>query len=1161
MNLKILPLVEEIKMYSNYFTNNLKHYFNPTNHNRNIRTTYLYVNMSIGGKYNPINTQVVYSNKVGFYLIKLQDRDIIRYALGKYDLLDFQLAKNESSPLQPLFIFDFSLKYRQEPYEAVFAKVNKKIHILSKIYGLSDKNIELLNLKYKVYKIEGADYALVDFGDINKIKKFFRTLEEITEGLTFDFDESNSRLTIKENSLKSIAERDSTSNYKYCMVCGSELEKTLHSALYDLSLRFPARCESCLEKIYSLELYYDIYDEFSSSNTVSHSELEHKWEDLSEYNLKLLSENGFLEPFLEGLYKVHANKNIVSIYSPLLKPIEEDDEPVETLRICSVCGDYFYSNNQSSNLDICPNCLEKENAEKECRVCGNLFESGDGLDDSDICSSCKEKQYVIELLHDLLQYVKPGSAFTKDFLINKGLKHLDLEIIIDNLSKYNLLMDDNENLLILESQHTLNEFIEMYSDNLPEDLITSEDDTHPKQTILSKYLYEDTLDKVFNLIDYQKYVESKQDNKTGKWLLNYKKEGNIISVMSFETPFEAKMAAIRYLDEHNIIDVVANETEDIFNNGNKILICPVCGKEFLTKSMFSQKYCEECNDKYSHSEKSVLIGIHQGKYTNQTAIDIDNLLNQEVSKKDIAKKLKLDNSSLINPIIKFLLLDSGSPIETIPEEERRFDDIRKVKRCAVCGNTFIEPKTVSNQKFCDDCKNKYDAFELRILSGINEGVYDEDLAIKINELLQQDYTKADISRKLDINKSLINPLLKYLLPKYLESPRFEEKVNSKKVKTCLVCGKEFIEPKQVSGQKYCDNCRKKYSISEISVLVAIKNGEFTAETAKEIRKLQLAGFSNQKIGEKLGISSPLIGPILKFIPVNDDEVGEIKETGGKIKNCVICDEEFIEPKNSNSQKYCQKCKDRYNNQERIVLAGVKSGRFNEKISIKIDNLKRNGKKNQEIATSLKVPIGSINSIRDILLPENNHEISEGIFYNKKIDKYFVNIKENDKVCVGLFVNKEEAISEKSKFLDIDVFSIETQDTFEDSTKDRLNIEKIHDKWFVYEDNKLLDIFENEEDAENYCKFYNSLTQASDLYPNKQLFEKDDESNLNIVLKGVISDKDRLSLLMFISTFDCDLNKIICDKLENGFYNVLFDFDLEKSNKRNAMINLNALGWS
>ena len=110
------------------------------------------------------------------------------------------------------------------------------------------------------------------------------------------------------------------------------------------------------------------------------------------------------------------------------------------------------------------------------------------------------------------------------------------------------------------------------------------------------------------------------------------------------------------------------------------------------------------------------------------------------------------------------------------------------------------------------------------------------------------------------------------------------------------------------------------------------------------------------------------------------------------------------------------------------------------------------------------------------------------------------------------------------------------------------------------DNKLLDVFETEEDALNYSKFYDSL-KHSDLHPNKQLFRKEDKSTLNIVLKGIISDNDRKSLLMFISTFDCDLNKISCDKLESGFYNVLFDFDLEKSNIRNAMINLNGLGWS
>ena len=55
MNLKILPLAEEIKMYSSFFTKNLKHFFNPTKHKRNISTTYQYVNMSIGGKYNVSN--------------------------------------------------------------------------------------------------------------------------------------------------------------------------------------------------------------------------------------------------------------------------------------------------------------------------------------------------------------------------------------------------------------------------------------------------------------------------------------------------------------------------------------------------------------------------------------------------------------------------------------------------------------------------------------------------------------------------------------------------------------------------------------------------------------------------------------------------------------------------------------------------------------------------------------------------------------------------------------------------------------------------------------------------------------------------------------------------------------------------------------------------
>ena len=72
---------------------------------------------------------------------------------------------------------------------------------------------------------------------------------------------------------------------------------------------------------------------------------------------------------------------------------------------------------------------------------------------------------------------------------------------------------------------------------------------------------------------------------------------------------------------------------------------------------------------------------------------------------------------------------------------------------------------------------------------------------------------------------------------------------------------------------------KEDSKSNLFMIEGIKNGKYTIETAKEIRKLQLANFSNKGISDKLGISSTIIGSILKFIPVNDYELGDINMDG------------------------------------------------------------------------------------------------------------------------------------------------------------------------------------------------------------------------------------------------------------------------------------------
>ena len=168
MKLKTHELTEEIIGFSRLLQKNLKYYFN--------RSTYCFVNFNIDGRADLGLIQVFYSEESGFFSAKHQDKSVIRYAFGKYDKLNFQLAKEKSNPLEPLFIFDFPLDYSEKKYGAVFAKVNKQFHILSKVYKLSEKDIETLNYSYKVYPIEDKDYAFFDFGSFKHPNKFFNYL-------------------------------------------------------------------------------------------------------------------------------------------------------------------------------------------------------------------------------------------------------------------------------------------------------------------------------------------------------------------------------------------------------------------------------------------------------------------------------------------------------------------------------------------------------------------------------------------------------------------------------------------------------------------------------------------------------------------------------------------------------------------------------------------------------------------------------------------------------------------------------------------------------------------------------------------------------------------------------------------------------------------------
>lgn len=1155
MKLKTHNLSEEIMEFSRLLQKNLKYYFN--------RSTYCYINFNITGRSDLGLIQIFYSEESGFFSAKHQDKSIIRYAFGKYDKLNFQLAKDKSNPLEPLFVFDFPLDYSKKTYDAVFAKVNKQFHILSKVYDLSEKDIEILNYSYNVYPIEGKDYALFDFGSFKHPNKFFKYLEEVVDELEFTLSPSN-ELFIKPYSIKSITKRDSAdSKYKYCMVCGHNLENTINLNLLEFSRKFPARCESCLEKIYALDLFYKLDTDVTSSKMVYSSDLTNLWDDegLLGYNMKLLSKFEFLKPFHEGIYKLSPNEDIITLFSPLLNPIEETEE----------------ENEEDEELR---RLLGLDEDEKECKICGKVLDEGDG---EEFCSDCIHKQNAIPQIHKLLKFVKPGTAFTKSSIINKGLKSYDLDIICSYLVDLELLRDDMDDLLILESKSTLNKFIRQYSDD-EEDLIPDDVKEVEKIKIKNSQLNEYTIDRAINLIDYIDYVEVTFIRDLYEWEVLFKRDGED-HFQVYDNPFEAKLAAIKYLEKLSIVEIVMDDDspfnldeedehseseglespdggvsvpktkvcldckeeypdadfdfcgkcggklipiedfnrDSIPNEDSEKVVkkCPICDSEVSNKN---KTYCDECTQKYNSAQRKALLGIRNGTYNKKMAREMQSLLDKGYTKTEVTKKYNIGNTTYIDPIIDYLLNDYDFPFE-----------LDSSKRCPICGSEVSR----DTKTYCDDCIEKYTSPERRALVGINQGLFTKKLAREMLDLKKQGRNNSFIAKEVKLpdchtpaGTSLVNPIIKFLLvdevgeenlislkvikdksqeeePVKQESNIEETAVPS--VKTCLVCGKEFA-PKCSNGSDiYCPECKSKYNAQEMIVYRGIRDNSITKETALTIVSLQGKGKNNKEIAEKLKLPNSAIIPyIIKILlPSEGNIVEEEKETN----TCLVCEKEFV-PKSSNgSDKFCPECKKKYTTNELYVHLGVKEGKYTNELSNQFIELQNEGLTNKKIGEKFVINPALINPI--IKYFEDKNEIDEVSHEESEIDTTIEEFNESNGVIIF----------------------------------------KNNDKWYIYNEKELISIFYTKEEAYKFWSDYLSSIN-DDIYPRKDLFESFEK----IILKGIISAMDYSKLFNLIPLLDCDLNKLVCNKLENDNYEIFIDFNLKDYDIPLTIRKLESLGW-
>ena len=1129
MNLKLLDSKNDFVKFSRLFLAK-----NQTNFQR---SKSLFMDFNISGKKDIIKMRVFYSKKNKIFMTKFNNRDIIRFAFGRYSQLTFKLAGSETNPLKPFIVFNFPLNNTPQPFEAIYALNDGKFHILLKIFDLEDGDLELLNHFYNVYKIEEEDYALFDFGDFRK-KDFLHNLAKITEELNFTLNENN-KVVFDDESLNRVVERLEKYNATHCSICGKKIKK-LHFNLNEISKRFPRKCESCLTKIYVLDLYYELNDENSENNMIYLSELENLWGEkgLFNYNMNLLKHFKFLKPFHDDIYKLIPNEEIIDEYSYLFKSNDKIEEDTDVLSdIEALLG------------------LNDENGEAECRICGTPI-GDESYFGSDICSECLRKQEAIEQIHKLLLYVKPSSAFTKSSLISKGLNSYDLEIIISLLLEYNLIYDDFDDLLILESKSVLNEFIIKYSEN-EGDIIPEDVEEVKKLTISRDCLTEDSIDKVINLMNYRHFVEITYARELDEWEVLFKKYGMANVVHIFDNPFEAKLSAVEYLESIHlieIIDEVSSGVEDGVSTvaveevpttpelGDDLNSCPIC--DSLTSNP-NKTYCEECLKKYNTLERQALLGIKNGKYDKNMALEMQSLLNQDNSKTSIAREYKLKNIGLIEPIIKFLLGDYDFPFEiendecdTISESDDKED--LDLPSCPICGASTSNP----NKNYCDSCVENYTSNERQALLGIKKGKYDKKMALEMRSLLNQDFSKSSIANKYKLKSpGLIEPIIKFLLGDY-DLP-FE--VN---IKLCPICEKPVSRPTKT----YCDECIEKYTSPERRALVGIKEGIYTKDLARKMLELKKQGKKNSYITKKLNFpdantpsATSLINPIIKFALKDELDEETLKSLESKKKEkkveesqkkektniCVLCEEEFIPKSLNRSDKYCPKCKKQYKEDLNIVL-GVKEGEYTKELAKEFIKLQNEGLKNKEIGKQFGIPPSYVNKIIEHFLEE--------IAFDEQNESSLAEILEVE------FPNDlkgplQYGLGEKIKKF---------------NSNNGIIIFGYHQQWYIYDirgkNRKLIKIFNSQTEAFEFWENYDA-SSSNDKTPKKAVYVY----NESIILNGNILMEEYSSLLSLISSMDCNIRKFESNK-EDDYYAIFLDLGLDNNEIPNILINLEKLGW-
>ena len=343
-----------------------------------------------------------------------------------------------------------------------------------------------------------------------------------------------------------------TKNDDNCSFCGNKLPKRLNKNLKELSNEYPNACKKCLEKIYSLGMFYK-FQEKTLVKSINKEHMKNKLDlDDFDYTWDLLLKYEMIEP-LASNFRLCGNYEIEQEFKNLFEEVESPELGYNPDVIAMDTRGSDESPELGYNPDVIAMGKENGTEVKKCRKCGKELTE----DEDEKCNDCIQKELAHDYIMQLLPYFSPVARVSKKDLPDDEYPEHKKNIIFSKLVEYDIVKDNLDDTYNLNLE-SLVELIKKYGTKKDYYIFDSLNNT--LNILFVPHFVtnnEEYIDLYFNWDDFKDYVVFRKSLNLVRVTLKDNKK--FISSESFSNIFLAKLLVVKHLNNLNVINILSEK--------------------------------------------------------------------------------------------------------------------------------------------------------------------------------------------------------------------------------------------------------------------------------------------------------------------------------------------------------------------------------------------------------------------------------------------------------------------------------------------------------------------------------------------------------------------------------------------------------------------------